>query len=96
VRHEAIAHRAQGNRPFALGDHDARQRRLAGLGNGFPQHGIDVLAGVAIGHEIIGGVYRRGVDELLDRHHRGTLDLDAVEIIVAQVFALSELVTLDE
>ena len=103
VRHEAVAGRAQSNGALALCDHDARQRRLAGLGDGFPQHGVDVLPSLAVGHEEIGGIVvdrvdRRGVDELLDRHHRRAVDLDAVEVVVAQqqVFALPEFVAFDE
>jgi DNA end-binding protein Ku len=41
---------------------------------------------------------RRDLDELLDRHHRGALDLDAVEVFVTQqqVFALPEFVAFDD
>ena len=88
---------------LALRDHHARQRGLAGLGDSFPQYGIDVLASLTVGHEEVGGVVvdrvnRRSVDELLDRHHRRAVDLDAVEVVVAQqqVFALPEFVAFDE
>ena len=79
------------------------ERRLAGLGDGFAQHGVDVLAGVAVGREVIGGIIvdrvdRRGVDELLDRHHLRAVDFDAVEVVVAQqqIFALAEFIAFDE
>jgi hypothetical protein len=39
-----------------------------------------------------------GVDEFLDGHHRGTLDFDAVEVLLRhdEVVILLELVALDE
>ena len=98
-----VVHGTQGNRALALGDDDARERHLAGLGDCFAKDGINVAAGIAIGRQVIGSIVVDrvdgiGVDELLDGHHRRAFDLDAVEILVAQqqILVLPELVAFDE
>jgi hypothetical protein len=62
VGHQPYAHRAQGDCPLSLRDHDARQGRLAGLRNGFPKDRVNVLAGLSIWHQKIAGVKIHRID----------------------------------
>jgi hypothetical protein len=64
-----------------LGDDDARQRHLAGLGDCFAQDGIDIAAGIAVGRQVVGGVVINRSDGIGIR--------DRVVVEAGAVFSLS-------
>jgi len=88
--------------PFPLGYHNPGKRHPIRLGDGVPENGVNVPAGIAIGPQEVAAVVVDRVDgirvhELLHAHGGGTIHPDALEILdgEGEVMALLIFVALD-
>jgi hypothetical protein len=104
VRHQAVAHGGVGQScARAARLRHGRGRSHAGFRDSVPEDGVNIPASLAIGCQEVAGIEvdrvdRRGVDELLHRHHRRAFYLDAVEVVVSEqkILVFPELVAFDQ